>query len=764
MVAELIAGAVTLWELIGKDFLKSKTLQQLDKGVQQAWQRARWADAGRAYTAGMEREHRTIKPLGRDEPIPFDQIYTDVYIYDKRRLLQRHEIDAEQRGQWYDLTALEQRAGVERLSGLKLVQQERAHRLFLLGGPGAGKSTFLKYLTLQATRNQIRKVPILIALKRWADHRDTPLTLDGLLAYIAYELRLCNFPDGVAVQPFVKHLLASGKALVLFDALDEIPQADQQRDAAIAALRDFAQQYHQSQCIITCRRAATEYNFEQFTYVELADFNEEQIETFITNWFHDQPTAAEQMLAQIYAAEQRGVLELAQTPLLLGLLCLAFGQTLRLPSRRIELYHDAVNALLRQWDASRNIARDEVYKNLSPDRKEQLLMEIAARNFHQGAYFFGLAELKQQIEQHVHKIPDLPQSPPPDGAVIAQAIEAQHGILVTRAPQLYSFAHLSLQEYFTAQAIVKEASEAMFNKLFDRFLHDNRWREVLLLTASALTDPHASLFLRCFRQAVDARIGTDPDLCQIAAWVQEQATQAAQASEHYSQYQLRQWYWYVARDLALDLDLALALDLDLARELSAKLDQMMSLEDESARAAAMRALLPDVYHLHCALLAEVAQDPDYPLVRDASLAGYVFETLPDLARQLQDHPSPELHRAGAALLASLVQWSTGSCFTGVDTALAALTLPAPAAPDRAWAAWDTQLATIQQAYFAICITAEQLYKGQYERLAQYFNATALLVECLALAPATQRTAIHASLLLPPGQWQPPAPLPGLFDA
>jgi len=45
MVAELIAGAVALWEWIGKDFLKSQTLQQLDKGVQQAWQRIRWADA-----------------------------------------------------------------------------------------------------------------------------------------------------------------------------------------------------------------------------------------------------------------------------------------------------------------------------------------------------------------------------------------------------------------------------------------------------------------------------------------------------------------------------------------------------------------------------------------------------------------------------------------------------------------------------------------------------------------------------------------------
>lgn len=33
-----------------------------------------------------------------------------------------------------------------------------------------------------------------------------------------------------------------------------------------------------------------------------------------------------------------------------------------------------------------------------------------------------------------------------------------------------------------------------------------------------------------------------------------------------------------------------------------------------------------------------------------------------------------------------------------------------------------------------------------------------------LASATQRELIHASLLLAPGQWQPPAPAPSLFDA
>ncbi|NJL04021.1 MAG: hypothetical protein HC911_03700 [Chloroflexaceae bacterium] len=65
MVAELIAaGALALWDIIGKNFVQSTTLRQLDRSTQQAWQRVQWPDAGRTYLEGLVRDHNEIRPLG----------------------------------------------------------------------------------------------------------------------------------------------------------------------------------------------------------------------------------------------------------------------------------------------------------------------------------------------------------------------------------------------------------------------------------------------------------------------------------------------------------------------------------------------------------------------------------------------------------------------------------------------------------------------------------------------------------------------------
>lgn len=51
---------------------------------------------------------------------------------------------------------------------------------------------------------------------------------------------------------------------------------------------------------------------------------------------------------------------MASTPLLLVLLCLAYEENLTFPQNRSELYKDAIQALLKKWDTSRGIQRDEI--------------------------------------------------------------------------------------------------------------------------------------------------------------------------------------------------------------------------------------------------------------------------------------------------------------------------------------------------------------------------------------------------------------------
>ena len=93
--------------------------------------------------------------------------------------------------------------------------------------------------------------------------------------------------------------------------------------------------------------------------------------------------------------------ELASIPLLLTMLCLAFDEAMDFPANRAELYRDALDALLRKWDASRRIKRDEIYRNLSVGRKESMFSRIAAETFEKDKYFLPQRLLEKHITDFI---------------------------------------------------------------------------------------------------------------------------------------------------------------------------------------------------------------------------------------------------------------------------------------------------------------------------------------------------------------------------
>jgi predicted NACHT family NTPase len=113
---------------------------------------------------------------------------------------------------------------------------------------------------------------------------------------------------------------------------------------------------------------------------------------------------------------------------------------------------------------------------------------VAFETFTQDDYFIKQNKLANLLTEAVCTLltsdQDIPQEI--DGEDILKAIEAHHGILVERAYQIYSFAHLSFQEYFTARFIATNTTEESLHSLFQEHLTDSRWREVFLLTASLL--------------------------------------------------------------------------------------------------------------------------------------------------------------------------------------------------------------------------------------------------------------------------------------
>ncbi|MBN1874664.1 MAG: NACHT domain-containing protein [Anaerolineae bacterium] len=455
-----------------------------------------WDAALTRYREWVKRTYGTMRVLGKHEPVSVEGIYTDVYLLEQPAALRYaglNDLSSEKKG--------------KRLDGLELVKQLDTQTLVILGKPGAGKTTFLKHIALQATAGQLDDhVPFFVALREWADD-------DDLLDILTESFVGCGLANP---KNYVEHLLQAGQALLLFDALDEM--SEQARSTFIKMLERFNHRYLDCNILLTYRTAVTPYQFERAKTVEVADFTDEQMRTFAANWFGEDMTKTENFRRQI--EQDKRLRDLGRTPLLLGMLCLTFDERGDFPQKRADLYRQALDTLLVQWDESRNIERDamrqtEVYHGLALGRKHQLFAYIAYATFEQGETLIPKERLERLLTDYLVTIPNAPARIDIDSAAILKAIEAQHGILVEHAHGIYAFLHPIFQEYYTAYYVVTQAengdTEAIPHLLTS--VHEDRWREVILLTSSLLdiTDD----FFENFLMVLAALIPQDLNLWEL---------------------------------------------------------------------------------------------------------------------------------------------------------------------------------------------------------------------------------------------------------
>ncbi|MEH1944002.1 MAG: NACHT domain-containing NTPase [Nostoc sp.] len=457
----------------------------------------------------------TMRVLDMPKPIELtgkQGIYTNVNILEAitgRRRLKVAELMQSSDHDNFERLGLS-RVKQKRVSGLEVVQ--RYSKLMVLGKPGAGKTTFLKYLAMQCIegRYQANRVPLFITLKDFAEAAKQP----DILKFLAQQLSSCGVTHASAA---VEKLLKQGKALVLLDGLDEVREEDTNR--VLRQIREFSDFFHTNQFVITCRIAAKEYTYESFTEVEMADFDEKQIAIFAQNWFQlTDPVKSKRFIEKI--KENEPIQELASSPLLLTLLCLVFGDSGDFPANRSELYQEGLDVLLKKWDAKRNIERDQVYKNLSLQRKEDLLSQIALTTFEHKNYFFKQKMAEAYIVEFICNLRDADLNPEAlklDSEAVLKSIEAQHGLLVERAKGIYSFSHLTFHEYFVAREVVANSA---YETLIEH-ITETRWREVFLLTVSMMRRSNELLLL--MKQKVDSFIARDENLQKFLYWVNQKA-------------------------------------------------------------------------------------------------------------------------------------------------------------------------------------------------------------------------------------------------
>lgn len=459
----------------------------------------------------------SIRVLGMSQPITLETIFTRVYILNTLRCRQD----------------LERSNLVESsVPGLEAINNHQ--KLIVLGKPGAGKTTFLKYLAISCIEeesnqqssdaNYLRQfVPLSISLKDFTnDFAEASTTVD-LLSYIVDRFKLN--PNEIEL------ILKQGRALVLLDGLDEVRETE--RSQIIYQVERFLEDWgsYNNKFVITCRINATWYKFEQFTEVEIADFGDLQIQEFVKKWFESlgecngECDRAKIFLKTLRNEQYKSIKELARTPLLLTLLCIVFNNSLCFPTKHSHLYYKAIEILLETWDATRNIERDESYKRLSIQDKENLLNQIAYATFTTNNYIFARQTVENEITKYIRRLPSVEGNSQVDERAVLSSIEVQHGLLVKRADLFYSFSHLTFHEYFTAKYIVNSCGSQSSNRLvlveLMQHITNPTWKEVFLRTAELFSS--AEGLLQQMKAQVDMLLAEDSQLQEFLHWVQNKS-------------------------------------------------------------------------------------------------------------------------------------------------------------------------------------------------------------------------------------------------
>ena len=393
---------------------------------------------------------------------------------------------------------------------LQILAKPANQHTVILGDPGAGKSTLTRYIILSmidgSQDNPFCKtypgyLPLLIELKSYAGLLKKDANHKNFLDYFEY---LSQTEGHYIGKEYLHQLLSKdGKAIVIFDGLDEIFEPDE-RDQIARHIDKFKETYPATRIIVTSRivgfrrKILSDAGFNTYT---LQDLDEPRIREFAEKWYTivlGEKAAERTELIMRAIRDSDSIRQLAGNPLLLTIMAI-LAKSQELPRERWKLYDHAASVLIEIWDVNKYLAeKDQPAEYMDEEDKKEMLQRIAfkmqtGQSGVAGNYITG-KELQLEFESY---ITDRYKTDPFTAKRIAvkmiQQLHERNFILSLYGANLYGFVHRAFLEYFCALSIVRKfqnthqlSLDQLKEKVFGAYCFDQSWHEVLRLVAGMI--------------------------------------------------------------------------------------------------------------------------------------------------------------------------------------------------------------------------------------------------------------------------------------
>ncbi|HET9228256.1 MAG TPA: NACHT domain-containing protein, partial [Thermoanaerobaculia bacterium] len=390
-------------------------------------------------------------------------------------------------------------------------------RLLIRGDAGTGKSTLLRWAAMKAAtgphyavehylpKSRFLAMDVNVMVEVFSDIASWRTRVPFLI-----RLRQCKagslpgpeeFPEMVAQAlggppaNWVKSVFQEGRALLLLDGVDEIPNAH--RDVTRRAITDLVNQYPETYLVISTRPRAVEPDWLAhlgFQEARINPLSELDRANFIDRWHEavaeelktrgktssELPGLAESLKRQLEDVPE--VRRLAANPLLCAMICaLHRDRREKLPERQRQLCEDLCQALLHRRERESGLNLDEFpepYRRLDYPQKRAAVQELA---HHMVLNEYSSVSTKEAEEQIGKALKQFPGHSAGDAPVVTDSLVERSGILREESPGEISFIHNAFKELLAGDYFAGADAAG----LLARHALDPAWQPVVLFAVAA---------------------------------------------------------------------------------------------------------------------------------------------------------------------------------------------------------------------------------------------------------------------------------------